>query len=91
MIVTFSTGSVPASTTITLELFDKWISGSDYGRAVRVQQTINNNPGYSILPSTSIKWRRQAYKQLRTDAAPLRLTLNNNYPYVSVYSQASNA
>ena len=91
LIVTFSTSSVPSSTTITVELYDKYVSGSDYGRSVRVQQTITNNPGYTILANTNIKWRRMAYRQLRTDAAPLRLTLNNNYQYVSVYSTTSNS
>jgi hypothetical protein len=72
-------------------LFDKYINGADYAKSVQVSQTITNNPSYSILPSTSIKWRRMAYKQLRTDLAPWRVILNNNYQYVSVWSTSSNS
>ena len=91
LVVTLSTNGVPSSTTFTFELFDKYKSGSDYGRSVYVSTTISNNPSYTKLPSTNIDWRRMAYKELRTDAAPMRLILNNNYQYVSVYDQNSNA
>lgn len=92
LIITLSTSSVPSSTTFTFELYDRYISSSDYGRSVYVTKTISNNPGsYSMLPSTSIVWRRMAYKQLRTDSGPVRITLNNNYQYVSVYNMSTNS
>ena len=55
LIITFSTSSVPSSSTIRFELFDKYKSSSDYGRSVYVETTISNNPsGVSILPPTNI-------------------------------------
>jgi hypothetical protein len=91
LVITFSTSSVPASTTIQVELFDKYVSGSDYGRAVLVSQTISNNPAETVLPSTNLLWRRMVYREMRSDAAPLRATINNNYQYVSVYSTSTNS
>lgn len=92
LIVTMSTSSVPSSTTFYFTLYDKYISGSDNGISVYTSTTLSNNPsGHTILPSTNIFWRRQAYKQLRTDAAPLRMTVNNNFQYVSAYSMSATA
>ena len=90
--VTFSTGSNPSSSTITFELYDKYISSSDYARSVYVTTSFSNNPsGVTILPPTDIYWRRMAYKQLRTDAGPLRVVLRNNYEYVTAYNTSSNS
>jgi hypothetical protein len=36
LVVTFSTNSIPASTTFTFTLYDKYISSSDYGISVQV-------------------------------------------------------
>lgn len=83
---------MPTSTTFTFELYDKYISGSDYARSVVTTTTISNNPtGVTVLPNTNILWRRMAYKQLRSDAGPLRVTLNNNFQYVSTYNTTSNS
>lgn len=90
LIVTLSTSSVPSSTTFYFSLYDKYISSSDYGISVYTSTSLSNNPtGYTILQPTNILWRRQAYKQLRTDAAPLRVTVNNNFEYVSAYNMAA--
>lgn len=83
---------MPTSSTFTFELYDKYVSGSNYGRSVYVQTTINDNPtSVTVLPSTSIQWRRMAYYQLRTDAGALRLTFSNTYQYVSTYNTATNS
>ncbi len=90
LIVTMSTSSVPSSTTFLFWLYDKYISASDYAISVYTSNTLSNNPtGVTILQPTNIVWRRQVYKQLRTDAAPLRLTLNNNFQYVSAYNMGT--
>ena len=90
LIVTMSTSSVPSSTTFYFWLYDKYISGRDYAISVYTSSTLSNNPtGYTILQPTNILWRRQVYKQLRTDAAPLRITVNNNFQYVSAYSMST--
>ena len=92
LVVTLSTSSVPSSTTFYFSLYDKYISSSDYGISVYTSTALSNNPtGYSILPVTNILWRRQAYKQLRTDAAPYRITVNNNFEYVSAYNMGATA
>jgi hypothetical protein len=92
LVVTLSTTSIPSSTTFTLSLYDKYITGSDYGISVQVSQTISNAPGgYSFLPTTNILWRRQAYKQLSNTAGPFRITINNNFQYVSSYSMSTNS
>lgn len=92
LIITLSTSSVPSTTTFTFELYDRYVSSSNYGRSVLVTRTVSNSPsGYTILPSTNVLWRRMSYKQLRTDAGPMRVTLNNNYQYVAVYSMSTNS
>lgn len=91
LIITFATSSIPSSTNIQLHLYDKYNSGTDYGRSVSVSTTISNNPSQSILPPTNIQWRRQAYRERRTSSAPSRLILNNNYQYVSSYSMSSHS
>jgi hypothetical protein len=92
LVVTLSTSSVPSSTTFYFSLYDKYISSSDYGISVYTSTALSNNPtGYTILPPTNILWRRQAYKQLRTDAAPYRITVNNNFEYVSAYNMGATA
>ena len=92
-VITLATDSVPANTTFTLTLYDKYISGSDYSVSVQVSSVKSKSPGgsYSLLPSTNVLWRRQTYKQLTTTAGPLRVTLNNNFQYVSQYVMGSNA
>lgn len=63
LIITFSTTSVPSSTTFNFTLYDKYISGADYAISVDTSATLSNNPtGYTILQPTNILWRRQAYK-----------------------------
>jgi len=91
--ITFNTNSLPASTTYTFELFDRYInSGSSYGRSIYTQGSFARSCGvYTLLPPTNIKWRRQAYKQLMTGSGPIRFTLNNNFQYVSTYNMAANA
>ena len=92
LIVTFATESVPSSATITFELYDKYISSSDYARSVVVSTSIGNNPsGVTILPRTNIEWRRMVYKQRRTGEGPVRVTLKNNYQYVTPYNTTSNS
>ena len=55
LIVTLSTSSAPTSTTFYFTLYDKYISGSDYGISVYTSVTLSNNPtSVTILPSTNI-------------------------------------
>lgn len=91
-VITLSTDSVPSTTTFTLTLYEKYISSSDYAISVQVSSTKSDSPGsYTLLPSTNVLWRRQTYKQLQTASGPLRVTLNNNFQYVSQYVMSSNA
>lgn len=90
--VTLNTGSLPSSTTYIFEVFDRYVSGTNYGRSVYTTGSFARSAsGYTLLQPTSMKWRRQAYKELRTDAGPIRLTVNNNFQYVSNYNMGSNA
>jgi len=92
LVITLSTSSVPSSTTFYFTLYDKYISPTDNGISVYTSATLSNNPtGYTILPPTNIVWRRQAYKELRTDASPFRITVNNNFQYVSAYNMNTQA
>ncbi len=45
----------------------------------------------TALPSTSIRWRRTTYKDIRSDAGPIKIALNNNYQYVSTYKISTNS
>jgi hypothetical protein len=91
--ITFETDSVPSSSTYTFYLYDRYTSGSDNGLAVSTSGTFGRtvSGSYTTLQPTSINWRRQTYKDVRSDAGPVKLTLNNNYQYVSTYSISSNA
>jgi hypothetical protein len=63
LIITLSTSSAPSSATFYFTLYDKYISSGDNGISVYTSTTLSNNPsGVTILPSTNILWRRQAYK-----------------------------
>lgn len=94
MYITLQTDSVPSSTTYTFKLYDKYKSSTDYGLSVSVSsssfsRTVSGS--YITLPSTRIKWRRQTYKDIRSDAGPVRVIFNNNYQYVSTYNIGNNA
>ena len=82
--------AMPTSSACKIELFDKYLSGSDYSRSVSVTTTLTNNPsGVTIMPVTDIKWRKQVYKQYVTTSAPIRFIFQNNYQYV--YDQTTPA
>jgi len=88
--ITFSTDSVPSSTSYQIELIDRWHSSSDYAAPVERTLSFSRSHSNTLMQPTSIKWRRQAYKQLRSDTGPVRLTLQNqNYQYVSTYSMST--
>jgi hypothetical protein len=91
--ITFYTDNVPASATYTVKLYDKYYSGSNYGLVVSTAGSFGRtvSGSYSTLAPTSIRWRRTTYKNLRTDAGPVKLTLNNNYQYVSTWSMSSHS
>jgi len=93
MYVTFYTDYLPTSPSYTFNLFDKYYSSTDYGLSVQVTGSFGRSVSgsWSTMSPTSVKWRRQTYKQLRNDAGPLRFTMNNNnYQYVSTYDMVSN-
>jgi hypothetical protein len=83
--ITLYTNALPTSTTYSFELFDKYISASDYARTVYIQQSFSHTPTGSdtLIQKTSVQWRQQRYKQYMTSSGPLRFTLNNNFEYVS--------
>ena len=94
MYVTFYTDYLPSSPSYTFNLYDKYYSGSNYGVSVQVSGSFGRSVSgsWSTMAPTSVKWRRQTYKQLRSDAGPLRFTFNNNnYQYVSTYDMVSNS
>jgi hypothetical protein len=91
--ISFYTDNVPASTTYTLRLYDKFYSGSNNGLVVAVSGSFGRtvSASFTTLPPTSIRWRRPTFRQLRNDAGPVKLILNNNYQYVSTYSMSTNS
>jgi hypothetical protein len=91
--ITFYTDNVPASATYTVKLYDKFYSDSNCGLVVSTSGSFGRtvNVLYSTLAPTSIRWRRTTYKDVRTDAGPVKLTLNNNYQYVSTWSMSSHS
>lgn len=61
--INFYTSSVPNTVSYTFELFDKYITSSDYARTVAISNSWSRiASGYSLVQPTSIMWRRQAYK-----------------------------
>ena len=90
--ITLYMSSIPSTLTYQLSLYDKYISGSDYSRTVYVSQSWSRTAsGYSLVQPTSINWRKQVYKEFRTDAAPIRFTFSNNYAYVYDYTTPGNS
>jgi hypothetical protein len=88
MYVTFNTDNVPSSSTYTFQLFDKYYTSSNYGLVIQTSGNFGRTVygSFITLPSTSVKWRRQTYKDIRSDAGPVKLVLNNNFQYVSTYN-----
>jgi hypothetical protein len=93
MYVTFYTDNVPSSCTYTFQLYDKYYSGSNYGLVISAAGSFGRtvSGSYSTMQPTSVRWRRTTYKNIRSDAGPVKLTLNNNFQYVSTYSMTNNA
>lgn len=90
--ISLYTSSIPSTVSYTFQLFDKYVSGSDYGQSVSVSNSFSRVPsGFSVVQPTSIMWRRQVYKELQSSAAPIRFILNNNYQYVYDYVTPSNS
>lgn len=57
------TSSIPSSVTYTLEVFDKYVSGSDYGRSVAISSSFANvATGFNVVQPTKFMWRRMVYK-----------------------------
>ena len=84
--ITFNTDALPASCTYVVELFDKYITASDYSRSCRVTGTfIRTAGGNTIIDKSLVQWRRPAYRELQTTSGPVRFTMNSNYEYVSDY------
>ena len=86
------TTTVPSSVTYTFELFDKYVSGSDYARSVTVSNSFSRVAGgFNVVLPTTIIWRRQVYKEYQSSAAPIRFIFNNNYQYVYDYVTPGNS
>lgn len=86
------TSSVPSSVTYTFELYDKYISSSNYARSVVISNSFSRQAsGFNVVQPTSIMWRRQVYKEYQTSAAPIRIIFNNNYQYVYDYVTPGNS
>jgi hypothetical protein len=79
-----NTDSVPSSCTYTVELYDKYSTGSDYGRSVVASGSFSRPAtGYTISDKSIILWRRPVYREHRTTTGPIRFTFKNNFEYVS--------
>ena len=80
--ITLYTSSMPSSLTYRMQLYDKYISGSDYSIGVDITQSFSRSPPNTLVQSTSILWRRQAFKMLSSTSGPKRVIFNNNFQYV---------
>lgn len=61
--ISLYTTSVPSTLSYTLEVFDKYVSGSDYALTVSVSGSFSRiASGFNLIQPTSIMWRRQVYK-----------------------------
>ena len=89
--ITFATDSIPTSTTYTFTHYDKYLSGSDYSRAVLLSASFSRSSSYNLVQPTSIQWRRQVYKEFRTNNGPIRINFHHNYQYVYDYDTTANS
>lgn len=90
--ITLYMSSIPNSLTYQLDLYDKYLSGSDYSRTVSTSGNwARTASGYTLVQPTAINWRKQVYKEFRTDAAPIRFTFNSNHQYVYDYASSGNS
>lgn len=63
IIFTLVTTSVPSSSTYTLTVYDKYVSGSDYARIIETSGSFSRPAtGFNVVQPTTILWRRQVYK-----------------------------
>jgi len=80
--ITVYTNALPSTTTYIFELYDKYISASDYSRTVYLSNSFSHTPtsGSDVLvQKTAVQWRQQTYKQYLTSTGPIRFTFNNNF------------
>ncbi len=76
---TVYTAGLPASSTYTVELFDKYISSSNNARSFAISGTLGRSKGaYTTVDPTQILWRRPAYKEYQITSGPVRFTFKNN-------------
>lgn len=93
MYVTFYTDNMPTTPSYTFKLFDKYYGPTDYGISVQVTGSFGRtvNAAWTTMAPTSVRWRRQTYKQILSGVGPLRFFFNNNnYQYVSTYDSGNN-
>lgn len=87
---TVYTAGLPSSSTYTVELFDKFISASNYGRSFAISGTFGRSKsGYTTVDPTLIQWRRPAYKEYQVTSGPIRFSFANNLEYISDYNETS--
>lgn len=83
------TGSVPTSYTATFTLYDKYRGASDY--SITMSRSVGFGRGsqgsLTLLAPSKVVFRRQAYRQLRTDMSPLIYRFSNAFDYV--YNETS--
>jgi hypothetical protein len=92
MYITFYTDNAPSYSDLSFQLFDKFYSWSNYGLVVNSPSSFTATTfSGTVLPPTSVLWRRTTYKDIRSDAGPIKIALNNNYQYVSNYQMSTNS
>lgn len=83
------TNSVPSSYTATFTLYDKYRGSSDYSTTISSSKSSTRTNANTVLNPNYIVWRRQTYKQLKTDTSPIVYTFSAPYDYV--YNEATPA
>jgi hypothetical protein len=90
MYFTVYTAGLPSSSTYTVELFEKYITASNFARSFAVSGTYcRSRSGLSPMDPTQIEWRRPVYKEHMITSGPVRFTFKNNLQYVSDYSEST--
>ena len=73
-----------------MELFEKYISASDYARSFAISGTFGRSKGgYTTVDPTQIQWRKPVYKEYQVTSGPIRFSFKNNFEYISDYNETS--
>ena len=87
------TATLPSQSNYTIEVYDKYIDSNDNAKSVVISGELlfEEKSSYKMVPSTSINWKKQRYREYRLSDGPVRFILNENMPIFYNENNPSNS